>query len=76
MPSNKEHDDNEYKGEPLDEELENGPMENRSCTDILCCLLFICFLGVIPSPESPIITYNADHQLSPICQQQNLKVFF
>jgi len=27
------------------EELENGPMEKRHCTDILCCLLFICFMG-------------------------------
>jgi len=35
----------EYKGEPLDEELANGPMQKRGCTDILCCLLFIAFLG-------------------------------
>ena len=25
----------------LDPELENGPLENRSCNDIICCLLFI-----------------------------------
>ena len=24
----------------LNPELENGPLENRSCNDILCCLLF------------------------------------
>jgi hypothetical protein len=35
----------EYKGEPLDDELANGPMQKRGCTDILCCLLFIAFLG-------------------------------
>jgi len=34
----------EYKGEPIDDELANGPMEKRSCTDPLCCLLFIAFL--------------------------------
>lgn len=25
----------------LDQELENGPIENRSCQDLLFCLLFI-----------------------------------
>ncbi|KAI0226237.1 Choline transporter-like protein 4 [Lamellibrachia satsuma] len=26
----------------------NGPIKNRSCTDIICCLLFIiCFVGMI-----------------------------
>ena len=25
-------------------ELENGPVENRGCTDIICCLLFLIFL--------------------------------
>lgn len=25
----------------IDSELKNGPLENRSCNDILCCLLFI-----------------------------------
>jgi len=24
--------------------MKNGPLENRSCTDILCCLIFIVFL--------------------------------
>ena len=23
------------------EKLENGPVDDRSCTDILCCLIFI-----------------------------------
>jgi choline transporter-like protein 2/4/5 len=34
----------EYKGEPLEAELANGPMEKRSCTDPLCCLFFVAFL--------------------------------
>jgi len=35
----------EYKGEPVDDELANGPMEKRSCTDPLCCLFFVAFLA-------------------------------
>eukprot|EP00825_Cyclidium_porcatum_P019462 TRINITY_DN220_c0_g1_i3.p1 TRINITY_DN220_c0_g1~~TRINITY_DN220_c0_g1_i3.p1 ORF type:complete len:664 (-),score=98.29 TRINITY_DN220_c0_g1_i3:141-2132(-) len=27
--------------------LENGPIENRSCTDILCCLLFLASIAVM-----------------------------
>lgn len=27
----------------LDDRLENGPIEDRGCTDILCCLMFIAF---------------------------------
>jgi hypothetical protein len=49
MPSNKvsnaPSDKQEYMGEPVDDTLANGPMENRSCTDVLCCLFFIAFLG-------------------------------
>lgn len=46
MPANTKvaHNDTEYKGEPVDDQLENGPMEKRSCTDPLCCLLFIAFI--------------------------------
>jgi len=35
----------EYKGEPLDDELANGPMTKRTCRDPICCLLFVAFLG-------------------------------
>jgi hypothetical protein len=48
MPANKVTSDTqqaEYKGEPLDDELANGPMTKRSCRDPLCCLLFIAFVG-------------------------------
>ena len=29
----------------MDERLNNGPLQNRSCTDVLCTLLFILFFG-------------------------------
>jgi hypothetical protein len=25
--------------------MKNGPLENRSCTDVLCCLVFIAFMA-------------------------------
>jgi hypothetical protein len=33
--------DPDYKGEKLPDELKEGPVTNRHCTDILCCLIFI-----------------------------------
>jgi solute carrier family 44 (choline transporter-like protein), member 2/4/5 len=42
--SNNKHLDPNYKGEELPDELENGPIENRKCTDVLCCLIFIGFI--------------------------------
>lgn len=27
------------------EELRHGPVSDRSCTDILCCLIFLAFIG-------------------------------
>ena len=33
------------KGE-IDKSLENGPTEKRECRDVLCCLLFICAVGL------------------------------
>lgn len=39
--------DPKYKGEDynVNQEIENGPIQNRKCTDVLCLLLFIMFLG-------------------------------
>jgi solute carrier family 44 (choline transporter-like protein), member 2/4/5 len=37
--------DPDYKGEPLDDKLADGPVENRGCTDCLCCLLFVAFVA-------------------------------
>ena len=36
--------DPDYKGEELPDEIENGPVENRKCTDVLCCLIFLAFI--------------------------------
>ena len=33
-----------YEDKNLDQELQNGPIEKRSCTDPLCCLLFVAFV--------------------------------
>jgi len=39
--------DPDYKGPPLDEELATGPTEERGCTDIICCFIFILFVLVL-----------------------------
>jgi hypothetical protein len=33
--------DPEYRGRDIDENLRNGIIEDRSCTDILFCLIFV-----------------------------------
>jgi len=38
--------ENKYKESKFDEGLENGPIDNRSCTDIICCILFIAALVI------------------------------
>ena len=42
--SDSSHHDGDYKGEPLDEKLRDGPIEHRGCTDCICCLSFLLFL--------------------------------
>ena len=48
MPSNKVTPVSDSNTPELDhkaiDELENGPMEKRHCTDVLCCLLFVAFM--------------------------------
>ena len=40
--------DPHYKGEKTGSHLGNGPLESRSCTDILCYILFIlCWVGSV-----------------------------
>ena len=39
-----DHRNPDYKGEELPDDLADGPLENRRCTDILCCLIFLAFL--------------------------------
>lgn len=29
----------------IQEDLKDGPTRNRSCTDILCCMIFLVFWG-------------------------------
>lgn len=36
-------DDKQKKEEKFGENMKNGPIENRSCTDCLCCLIFVVF---------------------------------
>ena len=40
------------------DELKNGPIENRGCTDILCCLIFIAFLVGMVGVSGYGITYG------------------
>lgn len=42
-PSPTTRENAKFKVSELDDRLENGPIEERGCTDILCCLLFIAF---------------------------------
>lgn len=37
--------DPDYRGEVVDYELQNGPVHNRPCRDIICAILFIAMLG-------------------------------
>ncbi len=56
------------KGE-IDKSLENGPTEKRECRDVLCCLLFICAVGlagyvfinglVLGQPEKLVLLYDS-----------------
>ncbi len=61
--------DPNYKGEPVNPKLENGPVEERSCTDMICCcsfIIFVCGLFVVLSnglangnPEYLLAVYDA-----------------
>jgi hypothetical protein len=37
--------DPDYKGDKINYDLQNGPVEKRPCRDVLCALLFLTFLG-------------------------------
>lgn len=46
MPANQVSPNAKEAAEPaIDDELANGPLGKRTCRDILCCLLFIAFVG-------------------------------
>lgn len=57
--------DDEIEAE-VDQELENGPIYDRSCTDCLCCLLFIAFCcGMVGSAYYGYQNGNPTLLLSP-----------
>ena len=35
----------DYQGEQLDPEYARGPVEERPCTDVICLLVFLVFIG-------------------------------
>ena len=43
LPDYAEEDKKKFQMD-FDEKLENGPVEDRGCTDIICCLIFLAFI--------------------------------
>ena len=76
------HSDPDYKGEPIDAELEKGPIEKRSCQDILCCLIFVAYvIGMIAAssigysngqPELLAAPYDSDGILNSMIRSHLL----
>ncbi|CAD8120069.1 unnamed protein product [Paramecium sonneborni] len=66
----KVQDVNEKQAKPIDSRLMNGPLSDRHCTDIICCLLFIAsfiFMWYIAitgyslgKPERILAAYDSD----------------
>lgn len=44
---NYKEQDPDYKGEPLDLDYTEDPVEKRTCNDLLCCLLFIIYIALM-----------------------------
>ena len=44
---NANYGDPNYQGEPTDVKLAQGPVEERHCTDILCCMIFVAYCVVM-----------------------------
>jgi hypothetical protein len=40
---NANYNDPNYEGPEVDDNLKDGPIEKRGCTDICCCNIFIAF---------------------------------
>jgi len=36
-----------YKGPETNDELKDGPIDKRSCTDLICCVIFIAYWGLM-----------------------------
>ena len=41
---NNKYMDKDYKGDKSSNLLKRGPLEERSCTDIICCVIFLLFI--------------------------------
>jgi len=41
---NANYNDPNYEGPEVDDNLKDGPIEKRGCTDICCCIIFIAFV--------------------------------
>ena len=41
--------DKNYKGDDflVDKDIANGPLTNRKCTDVFCCLFFVGYLVLL-----------------------------
>ena len=64
-----EQEDDEKYGEPLKFEADfSGPIKKRSCTDILCLILFATFLGGWGFVAFFGITYG---DISKVCLMRN-----
>ena len=64
--------DKEDYGEPTPDSYDQGPLEERGCTDIICCIVFVVFLcgflGIAGfafskgNPKKVIAPYDPDHR--------------
>jgi hypothetical protein len=60
--------DTTYKGQDynIDCDIENGPLGNRRCTDLLCLLVFLCCTGGMGYIGFYAISYgNPDRIMTP-----------
>lgn len=61
-----------YKKIKADKELENGPIKNRGCTDIIFCLLFTVFVGYyIYAVVMGIATGDPEKLITPFDEDGN-----
>jgi len=57
------HRDPNYKGEKIDKELEKGPVEKRTCRDILCCILFLAYCAGMVAVSAYALSHGNPSQL-------------
>ena len=64
-----DYGDPSYTGPPLDQKLNKGALKERSCTDCLCCIIFVAYWVVMVycvqsglangDPEKYVAVYDA-----------------